>query len=152
MQHHDSGLSEIRRSLKMEIAKKHVGKPGFEGLADDELFNKILKIKNDKFELHSGVALRPFDRHCPLIMELMHAMRTRGITFNTTKILEECERKHQEDRSFNFTSADLPDGTGVAVTSIHPHEAHEEGGRRRKRSHKRKSLNRRRRNTKRMKK
>ena len=49
----------------------------------------------------------------------MHAMRTRGITFNTTKILEECERKRQEDRSFNFTSADLPDGT-VSVTSIRP--------------------------------
>jgi hypothetical protein len=146
-------LSDIRRSLKMEIAKKHVGKPGFEGLVDDALFNKILKIKNDKFELHSGVALRPFDRHCPLIMELMHAMRTSGIPFNTSKILEECERKLQEDRSFNFASVELPDGTGVAVSSIHPHEAHEEGGRRKRsnRKHKRKSLNRRKR-TKRIKK
>jgi hypothetical protein len=145
----DSGLSDIRRSLKMEIAKKHVGKPGFEGLADDALFNKILKIKNDKFELHSGVMFPPYDRHCLLIMELMHTMRTHGIPFNTSKILEECERKHQEDRSFNFASVELPDG--VAVSSIHPHE---EGGGRRKRSnrkHKRKSLNRRKR-TKRIKK
>lgn len=149
MQHHKLNLPDTRRSLKMEIAQVHVGKSGFEGLADDELFNKILQIKNDKFVLHSGVRFPPYDRHCPLIMELIHLMSTRGIPFNTSPIIENCERKHQEDRSFNFSSVDLPDG--VAVTSIHPHE---EGGGRRKRSnrkHKRKSLNRRKR-TKRIKK
>ena len=52
---HDSGLSEIRTFLKAKISEKHLGEPGFDGLANDKSFNKILKIKNDKFELNSYI-------------------------------------------------------------------------------------------------
>jgi hypothetical protein len=74
-------LPFIRRFLLMEIARTHVGKSGFEGLADTGLFNKILEIEDDVFVLHSGVTVGKFNRHCPLIMELITLMNRHKIPF-----------------------------------------------------------------------
>lgn len=152
-------LPFIRHFLRMEIARVHVGSSGFKGLADTSLFNEILRIENDVFVLHSGVTgAFKFNRHCPLIMELITWMNRHKIPFHASKIIELCtshqlklehaetrklmQKRQQEDHSFNFTSMDHADG----VTTVSK-EGPAPGGRRRK---KRKS--RRRRHTKRMKK
>ena len=119
-------LPFIREFLRLTlIITGHLNRPGFDGLKNRDLFDKILTIGDkpliggikdkDKFVLHSGVSFGKGrrDQHCPLIISLEKLMIEYNIPFDSRRpVVQHC--LHQQETATEVDFETDPDDNGYA--------------------------------------
>lgn len=114
-------LPFIREFLRLTLIRTgHLNRPGFDGLKNRDLFDKILTIGDkpligeikdkDKFVLHSGVVVGKGRRaqHCPLIVSLVRLMIEYNIPFDSRRpVVQHC--LHQQETATEVDFETVPD-------------------------------------------
>jgi hypothetical protein len=116
-------IRDFLRLIIINTGHLYLKEPGFEGLGNSKLFNKILEIKGDKFVLHSGVdfgflSKARAQQHCPLIVSLIELMqREPSIPFDSNFLPEvrRCIDKHEQQNPAEVEEPDGPDGDVVII-------------------------------------